>query len=99
MLFIGYQICITSFAHVHYVNGVLISHSHPFSDANHSHQKTEFTFIAKLSHFTALELEAIELENPFFTLVSKVNISYQVDAYSIATPYYFSLRAPPIFVL
>lgn len=29
-LFVAYQASITAFTHVHYVNGVLITHSHPF---------------------------------------------------------------------
>lgn len=35
-LFVAYQASITAFTHVHYVNGVLITHSHPFHN-QHSH--------------------------------------------------------------
>ena len=39
-LFVTYQVSITMFTHVHYVNGVMIAHSHPYK-GTHSH--TAFT--------------------------------------------------------
>ena len=40
-LFMTYQACIIMFAHVHIVNGVMLVHSHPFSQQhNHSEGQT-----------------------------------------------------------
>lgn len=38
VLFVAYQTSITAFTHVHYVNGVIITHSHPFH-GKHTHSK------------------------------------------------------------
>lgn len=98
MLFIGYQICITSFTHVHYVNGVMISHSHPYADGEHSHKKTEFTYIAHISHFSALVTEAFVVATPYLHVLPVMGICPTEESLpSVNTPY-FSLRAPPYFV-
>lgn len=96
MLFIGYQICITSFTHVHYVNGVLVSHSHPFADDEHSHQKTEFIFIAHLSDFSALPLAAFELIDFLSLLLAVFEICPVEEILNLPSIPYFQLRAPPV---
>lgn len=96
MLFVGYQICITSFTHVHYVNGVLISHSHPFANDDHSHQKTEFIFIAHLSDFTALPLAAFESFDFLSLLLAVLDICQVEEIPFLASIPYFHLRAPPV---
>ncbi|MBE6287482.1 MAG: hypothetical protein E7099_04755 [Mediterranea massiliensis] len=96
ILFVGYQVCITSFTHVHYVNGVLISHSHPFADDEHSHQKTEFSLIATLSQFSTLAFEDSNTVAPLWQLLAEVNLGFVVDALPIHVSCYISLRAPPV---
>lgn len=49
----AYQASITAFTHVHYVNGVLITHSHPFHN-QHSHSTDSLIVIGLLSHFSCL---------------------------------------------
>ena len=39
-LFVTYQVSITMFTHVHYVNGVMIAHSHPYK-GTHSHTEVD----------------------------------------------------------
>ena len=95
MLFVGYQICITSFTHVHYVNGVMVSHSHPFSDDEHSHQKTEFSLIAHLSHFSSLVAVVSATIDIPWTLLATMNICPMVDELPVVSLSYISLRAPP----
>ena len=51
-LFVAYQASITAFTHVHYVNGVLITHSHPFHN-QHSHSTDSLIVIGLLSHFSS----------------------------------------------
>lgn len=55
-LFTVYQAGITMFTHVHYVNGVMIAHSHP-SHGKHTHTKTEIVVIDRLSSFHSLEAD------------------------------------------
>lgn len=55
-LFTVYQAGITMFTHVHYVNGVMIVHSHP-SHGKHTHSKTEIVVINRLSSFHSLEAD------------------------------------------
>lgn len=96
MLFVGYQICITSFTHVHYVNGVMISHSHPYAGDEHSHQKTEFSLIAQLAHFSALTPEFIIYNHIVWPVVGIDVVCPKADALPTVDAYYYSLRAPPV---
>ena len=47
-LFVAYQASITAFTHVHYVNGVLITHSHPFHN-QHSHSTDSLIVIGAVA--------------------------------------------------
>lgn len=51
VLFAVYQFGISAFTHAHYVNGVMIVHSHPFKDGHHKHTKSQLVVIAQLSSF------------------------------------------------
>ena len=51
-LFVTYQVSITMFTHVHYVNGVMIAHSHPYK-GTHSHTASNIIVIAHF-RFTSL---------------------------------------------
>ena len=59
-LFVAYQASITAFTHVHYVNGVLITHSHPFHN-QHSHSTDSLIVIGLLSHFSSDTPDCCEL--------------------------------------
>ena len=45
-LFVAYQASITMFAHVHYINGVTIVHSHPSADNDHTHTDGQLLTLA-----------------------------------------------------
>ena len=60
VLFVAYQTSITAFTHVHYVNGVIITHSHPFH-GKHTHSKSELLVIGRLSTFQAPEVDVYEI--------------------------------------
>lgn len=62
-LFVAYQASITAFTHVHYVNGVLITHSHPFHN-QHSHSTDSLIVIGLLSHFSSDTPDCCELQHP-----------------------------------
>lgn len=64
VLFVAYQTSITAFTHVHYVNGVLITHSHPFH-GKHTHSKSELVVIGRLSTFQSPEVDVYEELHPY----------------------------------
>lgn len=68
ILFVMYQASIIAFAHVHYVNGVLITHSHPFK-GTHSHSKTSLLVIGQLPEYCPSEPDAYELQHPMRPLL------------------------------
>ena len=96
-LFLAYQIGITSFTHVHIVNGVMIVHSHPSSDKNHKHTTGQVISIAHLSTVQTLEAElSIELE--VLRLVLYI-LEYNVNTFRVKALHTrcVHLRAPPVF--
>ena len=94
-LFLEYQVSITMFAHVHYVNGVMIVHSHPSTDNEHTHSEAQILTLAKISDWSGSE--------PVFVTLSEVHLSvFETlecerksrtlnDLFSSSIP----LRAPP----
>lgn len=70
-LFVAYQASITAFTHVHYVNGVLITHSHPFHN-QHSHSTDSLIVIGLLSHFSSDTPDCCELQHPMRPLLQVV---------------------------
>ena len=86
---------ITMFTHVHYVNGVMIAHSHP-SHGKHTHTKTEIVVIDRLSSFHSLEADApihIEAIRPLlYCLQQQTDIPVMPETHMRVV----SLRAPPV---
>lgn len=93
-LFTTYQVSITMFTHVHYVNGVMIAHSHP-NNGKHSHTKTSIVVIDRMAAFHSLDVTAsvtITVERPLLYVLSAQTIA----ASAIGTHLHvLSLRAPP----
>ena len=95
-LFLGYQVGITMFSHVHYVNGVMIVHSHPSADDQHSHTEMQIVTMAKVSNFLGMEPTFVTMEeislSLFKTLEYKRECRFLPDTYLSD----ISLRAPPV---
>ena len=94
-LFVAYQVSITMFAHVHYINGVMIVHSHPSADNNHNHNESQILTLAKVSDWVGTEpvfisVNEVEL-SVFDTLECERKTRTLFDWFS----YSISLRAPP----
>ena len=66
-LFLAYQASITMFAHVHYVNGVMIVHSHPSADSEHTHTQSQILTLAQVSEWAGTE--------PVFVTLSEVSLA------------------------
>ena len=95
-LFISFQAGITLFSHTHYVNGVMLVHSHPSSD-NHTHTEGQILTLAQVSHFTGTEpllTESVEIILPvLYTLECKRTMAL-CPSFHIQC---IHLRAPPFF--
>lgn len=94
VLFVAYQTSITAFTHVHYVNGVLITHSHPFQ-GKHTHSKTELVVINRLSTFHTPEVEAFEDLHPTRILLAVLEDEDITPLVKGDMVQILSLRAPP----
>lgn len=95
LLFVAYQACIMSFTHVHFVNGVYITHSHPF-DGNHQHTKGSLLVIGQFSHFDSLESVVSDVPAPMRTLLTVFDVELVVPLNVGEALGLSSLRAPPI---
>ena len=97
ILFVTYQVSITMFAHMHYVNGVMIVHSHPSTDNEHTHTEGQILTLAQMSEWVGTE--------PVFVTLSEVSLSVfdtlecEREAKSLLDFYLhsISLRAPPFY--
>lgn len=95
LLFVAYQASITAFTHVHYVNGVIITHSHPFH-GKHTHSKSELVVIGRLSTFHALEVEIYEELHPMRVFLAVLEAERLTPLVKGELKQLVSLRAPPV---
>ena len=94
-LFVSYQVSITMFAHVHYINGVMIVHSHPSTDNQHTHSEGQILTLAQMSEWASVEPDFVTLGevnlSVFHTLECNRLACYVQDKYAGC----IALRAPP----
>lgn len=96
VLFVVYQTSITAFTHVHYINGVLITHSHPFNDT-HSHTKTSLVVIGNLPALCSPEVGVFENLHPMRALLAVFKAAPATPTVKGEVIRAISLRAPPAF--
>ena len=95
LLFVTYQVGITSFVHVHIVNGVTVVHSHLMGDSEHDHTEKQVTSIVCCCHYFCADVpEAVAIAAPY---VERLQVDYAealvgVVASDVPT---FCLRGPP----
>ena len=94
VLFIMYQASITAFTHVHYVNGVMITHSHPFH-GTHSHSQTSLLVIGHLSAFYSSGVDVYEVQHPMRPLLAIIRAKPSKPSVKWEVIRTLSLRAPP----
>ena len=94
-LFVSYQVSITMFAHMHYINGVMIVHSHPSTDNLHTHSEGQILTLAQMSEWASVEPDFVTLGevnlSVFYTLECNRLACYVQDQYAGC----IALRAPP----
>lgn len=93
-LFVTYQVSITMFTHVHYVNGVMIAHSHPYK-GTHSHTASNIIVIAHFAAFHSLEVDVHYDFTPERPILFTVEIPEEYTGDGRNTSAGDSLRAPP----
>lgn len=97
-LFATFQVGITMFSHVHYVNGVMIVHSHPSKDKHHTHTEGQIVSIAQAASFHTTEPVLTELERIQFPLLYSLEINRNISFISTLCTHNIYLRAPPFYV-
>ncbi|WP_294585541.1 hypothetical protein [uncultured Bacteroides sp.] len=94
VLFIIYQTSISAFTHIHYIDGVLITHSHPFN-GTHSHSTTSFSVIGFISALYSPKVDACENLHPMRALLAVLKVDPATPTVKGEVIRALSLRAPP----
>lgn len=94
-LFVVYQAGIMHFSHTHYINGVMIVHSHPSTNSQHTHTEGQALTLAHIAHWSGIESTFITLNEIIFevseVLECKRESSFLMDKHA----HCICLRAPP----
>ena len=95
LLFVVYQVGITSFVHVHIVNGVTVVHSHLTVDNEHEHTANQVASIDYICHYVCSDVpECVTLEAVCYELVQRHYAEALVSTLPKAICA-FCLRGPP----
>lgn len=87
-----------AFTHVHYVGGVYITHSHPFSDS-HTHTPSQLLVIGQVQDDFSADLPDYDLQPVVHSICcqrEEVAVSSTPKGVAVC---HFLLRAPPVAVL
>ena len=96
-LFAAYWCGITCFPHSHVENGVVIVHSHPFEDENHTHTDIQYETIFYLTHFFSIECSTFHFDGLIrYALLLTPFFIWHCPTVHLAQQQVRSLRAPPI---
>lgn len=85
------------FTHVHYVNGVMIVHSHPSTHKNHTHTNGQLIVINRLNVFQALEIHFAEAITVTRSMLWLLKENLLIAGFFSESKLAISLRAPPSF--
>ena len=95
-LFVAYQVNITMFAHVHYVNGVMLVHSHPSADSQHTHTESQILTLAHVSHWSGLEAMSATVSEVVFSVPIIRSCALPDASVRDCQTQVITLRAPPV---
>ena len=96
-LFLAYQVSITMFSHVHYINGVMIVHSHPSADSQHTHTEGQVLTMAHISSFDGVEPVSSVIADALLPVIYTLFSSNRGENLLSYVHQCISLRAPPFF--
>ena len=97
ILFVTYQVSITMFAHMHYVNGVMIVHSHPSTDNEHTHTEGQILTLAQMSEWVGTEPVFVTLSEVSLSVFESLECEREAKTLSDFYLHSISLRAPPFY--
>lgn len=84
------------FTHVHYVNGIMVVHSHPSRDKHHKHTSSQIVLISQLSHFNTPKTETACVQTVERPLLYLLKYNGQVSYAKGIHLENLTLRAPPV---
>ena len=84
------------FTHVHIEGSQLVTHSHPYSNAQHQHSSADFSLIRSLSSVLTLFV-AVVYASIFLHITRVFLVAYQENRQTCFYNPLAPLRAPPIF--
>ena len=96
-LFVAYQASITMFSHIHYVNGVMIVHSHPSADDEHTHTPSQILTLAQVSEWAGTEPVFVTLSEVSLAVFDTLECERASRTLSDIHSHCISLRAPPFY--
>ncbi len=95
VLYVMFRAGMTVFPHEHILNGEKLVHSHPYSNANHTHTADQAVTIARLSSVQLLEIHAADVQDVELPLL--YSLEFGPDSFSIVAAHgrCVNLRGPP----
>lgn len=83
------------FTHAHYINGVMVVHSHPSTHRNHTHTNGQLVIIDRLNVFHALEVHFANPVEVYRSVIWRLVKVYLTTDYFPESIKSICLRAPP----
>ena len=94
-MFVAFQTSILMFSHIHFVNGMMIVHSHPSNNTQHTHTEGQILTLAHVSHWAGIEPSGITLGDVCFSVFDTLECKHYVHLLKNKYAYCICLRAPP----
>ena len=95
VILVSYKLSVTIFVHTHNVDGIMVAHSHPFTNGNHTHSSSQILVIGQLSTFNGVEYDSVGELKVYYNGVEDVLFTTQNLNEIVASATVISLRAPP----
>ncbi len=96
VLYVVFQAGISVFPHEHILNGEKLVHSHPYSNANHSHTADQAVTIARLSSVQTLEAQSAFSQEVDLPVLYALEFNEDSSKPKAPQTYCVGLRAPPV---
>ena len=96
VLYLGYQVSVSAFAHVHMVHGVAMVHSHPSHDLeHHDHSDAQMISIALLSVIDSTEVSVLGVDDATPALLGVLRPVFSTFHFIHSHTHGITLRGPP----
>ena len=97
VMFICYFLSISTSGHIHIEDGIIVRHSHPYSNASHGHTQSEYSTITFLTQVNITDpIDNVPVLLPDLIYIEEVSTPLHfVDIESLQI-LALGLRAPPV---